>query len=163
MSCSKSLKRAPGKGEGREEKNVLVSYKSMKLTEASHSKESTSPSASLRAKLRAGRGGRRGSAGSGHKGPYTSCKNTEASLHGISGKTTTPTSARPRVCLDDRGRFINSETPARDFPSGPVVKSPPPNAGDVSSIPGQGIKIPRLLAKKNIKQEQYCNKFKKDF
>ena len=80
MSCSKSLKRAPGKGEGREEKNVLVSYKSMKLTEASHSKESTSPSASLRAKLRAGRGGRRGSAGSGHKGPYTSCKNTEASL-----------------------------------------------------------------------------------
>ena len=30
----------------------------------------------------------------------------------------------------------------RDFPSGPVVKNPPCNAGDVSSIPGQGTKIP---------------------
>ena len=29
-----------------------------------------------------------------------------------------------------------------DFPGGPVVKNPPPNAGDVSSIPGQGNKIP---------------------
>ena len=30
----------------------------------------------------------------------------------------------------------------RDFPGGPVVKNPPSNAGDVSSIPGRGIKIP---------------------
>ena len=29
-----------------------------------------------------------------------------------------------------------------DFPGGPVVKNPPPNAGDVSSIPGQRTKIP---------------------
>ena len=31
----------------------------------------------------------------------------------------------------------------RDFPSGPVVKNPPCNAGDVSSIPGQATKIPQ--------------------
>ena len=30
----------------------------------------------------------------------------------------------------------------RDFPSGPVVKNPPSNAGDMSSIPGWGTKIP---------------------
>ena len=29
-----------------------------------------------------------------------------------------------------------------DFPGGPVVKNPPCNAEDVSSIPGQGTKIP---------------------
>ena len=31
---------------------------------------------------------------------------------------------------------------SRDFPGGPVVKHPPPNAGDASSIPGWGTKIP---------------------
>ena len=31
---------------------------------------------------------------------------------------------------------------SRDFPGGPVVKSPPYNAGDAGSIPGQGTKIP---------------------
>ena len=30
----------------------------------------------------------------------------------------------------------------RDFPSGPVVKNPPSNAGDARSIPGRGTKIP---------------------
>ena len=29
-----------------------------------------------------------------------------------------------------------------DFPGGPVVKNPPSNAGDTSSIPDQGTKIP---------------------
>ena len=29
----------------------------------------------------------------------------------------------------------------RDFRGGPVVKNPPSNAGDTSSIPGQGSKI----------------------
>ena len=29
-----------------------------------------------------------------------------------------------------------------DFSGGPVVKNPPPGAGDVGSIPGQGTKIP---------------------
>ena len=30
----------------------------------------------------------------------------------------------------------------RDFPSGPVVKNSPSNAGDMGSAPGQGTKIP---------------------
>ena len=30
-----------------------------------------------------------------------------------------------------------------DFPGGPAVKNPPSNAGDMSSIPGQGTEIPR--------------------
>ena len=30
----------------------------------------------------------------------------------------------------------------RDFPGGPVVKNLPSNAGDASSIPGRGTKIP---------------------
>ena len=30
----------------------------------------------------------------------------------------------------------------RDFPSSPIVKNPPSNAGDAGSIPGQGTKIP---------------------
>ena len=30
-----------------------------------------------------------------------------------------------------------------DFPAGLAVKNPPCNAGDVGSIPGQGIKIPQ--------------------
>ena len=33
----------------------------------------------------------------------------------------------------------------RDFPSGPVVKSPPSNAGFAGSIPGQGTKIPHAV------------------
>ena len=32
-----------------------------------------------------------------------------------------------------------------DFPSGPVVKNPPSNAGDVGSIPGGGAKIPHAV------------------
>ena len=31
----------------------------------------------------------------------------------------------------------------QDFPGGPVVKTPPSNAGCVGSIPGQGTKIPQ--------------------
>ena len=29
-----------------------------------------------------------------------------------------------------------------DFPTGPILKNPPCNAEDASSIPGQGTKIP---------------------
>ena len=29
-----------------------------------------------------------------------------------------------------------------DFPGGPMVKNPPSSAGDASSIPGRGTKIP---------------------
>ena len=32
-----------------------------------------------------------------------------------------------------------------DFPGGLVVRNPPSNAGDESSIPGQGIKIPHAM------------------
>ena len=34
-----------------------------------------------------------------------------------------------------------------DFPSGPGVKNPPCNAGDMSLIPGQGPKIPHAATK----------------
>ena len=33
----------------------------------------------------------------------------------------------------------------RDFPGGPVVKNLPCNAGDASSIPGRGTKIPHAV------------------
>ena len=36
------------------------------------------------------------------------------------------------------------EKASRDFPSGPVVKNPPCNAGDAGLIPGQGTKIPHV-------------------
>ena len=50
-----------------------------------------------------------------------------------------------------------------DCPGGLVVKTPP--SSSVGSIPSQGAKIPHALRSKNqnIKQKQYCNKFKKDF
>ena len=46
-----------------------------------------------------------------------------------------------------------------DFPSGPVVKTSPSNAGG-----GQGAKIPLTSQPKsqNIKQKQHCNKFNQD-
>ena len=50
----------------------------------------------------------------------------------------------------------------RDFPGSPVVKSSPSNAGGAGSIPGQGAKISHAPGpkKQDIKQKQYCNKFK---
>ena len=55
----------------------------------------------------------------------------------------------------------------RDFPGGPVVKTLPSTASGEDSIPGWGVKIPHSLGSKtqNIKkkQEQYCNKFNKNF
>ena len=53
----------------------------------------------------------------------------------------------------------------RDCPGGPVVKTSPFNAEGVDLILGWGTKIPHALWPKNqnIKQEQYCNKFNKDF
>ena len=44
-------------------------------------------------------------------------------------------------------RIKNSEI--GDFPSGPVVKNLPYNAGDVGSIPGQGTKIPHAVGQLN--------------
>ena len=37
--------------------------------------------------------------------------------------------------------FISLKTLFREFPGGPVVKTPPSNAGLVGSIPGQGTKV----------------------
>jgi len=46
-----------------------------------------------------------------------------------------------------------------------VVKTLPPKARVVGSIPGQRAKIPRATwpKKQDIKQKQYCGKFKKAF
>ena len=46
-----------------------------------------------------------------------------------------------------------------------MVNTSPSNTGGVSSIPGQGAKIPHASWPKNqnIKQKQYCNKFNKEF
>ena len=53
----------------------------------------------------------------------------------------------------------------RDFPGCPMDKTSPSKAGGVGSIPGWKAKTPPLCWPKsqNIKKEQYCNKFKKDF
>ena len=37
---------------------------------------------------------------------------------------------------------LEKKMPSWDFPSGPVVKNLPCNAGEMSSIPGWGTKIP---------------------
>ena len=52
-----------------------------------------------------------------------------------------------------------------DFPGCPVVKTMPSNAGGAGSIPGWGAKIPHASWPKNqnIKQNQHCNKFNKNF
>ena len=38
-----------------------------------------------------------------------------------------------------------------DFPGGPVAKNPPYNAGDASSIPGQGTKIPHATGQLSLR------------
>ena len=52
-----------------------------------------------------------------------------------------------------------------DFPSRPVDKASPSNAGGAGLIPGYRAKIPHASWPKNqnIKQKQYCNKFNKGF
>ena len=53
---------------------------------------------------------------------------------------------------------------SRDFCGGPVVKTLPSNARSVGLIPGWEAKVPYASGPEtqNIKQKQYCNKFKKD-
>ena len=49
----------------------------------------------------------------------------------------------------------------RNFPDGPVVKNLPCNAGDVSSIPGQGTKTPHApgqLSLSTTTRESVCCK-----
>ena len=48
------------------------------------------------------------------------------------------------------------------FPRGPVVKALPSEAVGTGSILGQELRSTCLLAEKN-NQEQYCNRFNKDF
>ena len=43
----------------------------------------------------------------------------------------------------------------RDFPGGPVVKNPPPNAGDAGSIPGQGTRIPHAVGQLSPRATNY--------
>ena len=58
---------------------------------------------------------------------------------------------------------IASKSSHQNFSGGPVVKISPSNAGGADSVPGGGAKILRPSWPKNIKQEQYCNKFNKGF
>ena len=46
-----------------------------------------------------------------------------------------------------------------------MVKTLPSSAGDVGSIPSQGVKNPCASRSKNqnVKQKQYCNKFNESF
>ena len=44
-----------------------------------------------------------------------------------------------------KGTFYSQDQRNRDFPSDPMVKNMLCNAGDASSIPGQGTKIPYVL------------------
>ena len=57
-----------------------------------------------------------------------------------------------------------ARTKAWDIPGGPVVNTSPSSAGGEGSIPGQETKIPHALwpQNQNVKQQQNCNKFKKD-
>ena len=52
-----------------------------------------------------------------------------------------------------------------DFSNSPAVKTSPFNAEGMGLIPGQGAKIPHTSQPKhqNIKQNQHCNKFNKNF
>ena len=54
-----------------------------------------------------------------------------------------------------------------DFSGDPVIKTLSSNARGAGSIPGRRVKIPLPHASgpktQNIKQKQYCNKFKKVF
>ena len=43
------------------------------------------------------------------------------------------------------GKYQDEELSSRDFPSIPVVKNPPSNAGDMGLIPGGGTKIPHAV------------------
>ena len=53
-----------------------------------------------------------------------------------------------------------------DFPGCPIVKTSPSDAEGEGSVPGWGAETPHASQPKkpkHIKQEQYCNKFNKDF
>ena len=51
--------------------------------------------------------------------------------------------------MQDIECLLYSQYYARDFPSSPVVKTLPSNAGGVDSVPGQGVNIPHASGPKN--------------
>ena len=53
------------------------------------------------------------------------------------------------ITVQDIDSLPYSQYYAKDFSSGPVVKTLPSNAGGVDSIPGQGVKIPHASWPKN--------------
>ena len=70
------------------------------------------------------------------------------------------------TCLPrDKLPKLSEKGEMQDFPSSPVVKISPSNAGVAGLIPGQETKNPGILGPKNenIIQKQYCNKFNKVF
>ena len=74
---------------------------------------------------------------------------------------------RAGLTQETRHTHINTHKyKSRDFPGGPVVNNPPSNARGMSSIPGQGTKIPcgqKTKTKQNIYiyRERESNKFNK--
>ena len=48
---------------------------------------------------------------------------------------------------DFKIKSLIKKNTAWDFSGGPEVKNPPPNAGDVGSVPGWGIKIPQAATR----------------
>ena len=56
-----------------------------------------------------------------------------------------PETVLPRVILDNQSLSLQEKSELQDFPGGPVAKTPPADAEDSGSIPGQDIKIPHAV------------------
>ena len=54
-------------------------------------------------------------------------------------------------CMDFISIAIFIRNLYRDFPGGPVVKNLPSNAGNTSSIPGRGTKIPHAMGQLSLR------------
>ena len=78
--------------------------------------------------------------------------------HAYNTHTHTHTHTGRRLREGGRETFTSQEMPKiTDFPGGPVVKTLPPNAEGVGSIPGWGAKIPHASLDKKIKhKKKYC-------
>ena len=66
-----------------------------------------------------------------------------------------------RFCCQPKTAPTSVRKYSRDFPGGPMVKTPPSNAGGTGSVPGRGAKILYGSWSKKGKQKQHCNKFNK--
>ena len=69
------------------------------------------------------------------------------------------------LCTGVSSAPYNQIPDAAGLLGGPVVKTSPSNAEGAGLIPGWGAATPHASRpkKQNIKQEQYCNKFNKNF